>query len=163
MVRSIGALLLRTAAAAWASAPCALRSPSLRETALGTPPRGHSLAARTAATRRRAPGVSRLLTRECLVPCVFLRQGLFTKLLYGPGEECTSNGLYCFTGIPGEDAFSVFDVNADDAWSSLYTVDTRYGGGQGVAGKLCCSRVVALVRSAARYASRRGTDGGLWA
>ena len=62
------------------------------------------------------------------------RQGLFTKLLYEPGETCTSNGLYCFSGLPGADAFEVFDVNADDQWSSLYGVDTRYGGGAGVAG-----------------------------
>jgi hypothetical protein len=62
-------------------------------------------------------------------------QGLFTKLLYGPGEECTSDGLYCFSGLPGEDAFEVFDVNADDKFSSMYGVDTRYGGGKGVAGE----------------------------
>ena len=71
-------------------------------------------------------------------------QGLFTKLLMGTGSECTSNGLYCFTGTPGEDAFQVYDPNADDKWSSLYGVDTRYGGGAGVAGALppplaCCT------------------------
>ena len=61
-------------------------------------------------------------------------QGLFTKLLYGEGE-CTSNGLYCFSGLPGSDAFEVFDVNADDQWSSLFPVDTRYAGGKGVDGE----------------------------
>jgi hypothetical protein len=67
-----------------------------------------------------------------------LPQGFFAKLLSAPGDagECTSNGLYCFTGLPAKNAFEVFDVNADDKWSALYGADTRYGGGKGVAGKL---------------------------
>jgi hypothetical protein len=76
------------------------------------------------------------------LPCVLcparLPQGFFAKLFAAPGDEgeCTSNGLYCFTGLPAKDAFEVFDVNADDPWSALYGADTRYGGGKGVAGKL---------------------------
>jgi hypothetical protein len=67
-----------------------------------------------------------------------LPQGFFAKLLSAPGDagECTSNGLYCFTGLPAQNAFEVFDANADDKWSALYGADTRYGGGKGVAGKL---------------------------
>ena len=68
--------------------------------------------------------------------CLNINQGLFTKLLYGPGEVCTSDALYCFTGAPGKDTIPVFDVNADDKYSSMFDVDTRYGGGGGVGGEL---------------------------
>jgi len=72
-------------------------------------------------------------------------QGFFTNLLMAAGSECTSNGLYCFSGTPGEDAFEVYDPNADDKWSSLYGVDTRYGGGAGVAGAFSPSLILSLL------------------
>jgi len=60
-------------------------------------------------------------------------QGLLSMLLMETGKTCTSDGLYCFSGLPGADAVKVFDTNADDKFNSLFTMDTRYGGGGGVA------------------------------
>ena len=56
-----------------------------------------------------------------------------SMLLMETGKTCTSDGLYCFSGLPGADAVKVFDTNADDKFNSLFTMDTRYGGGGGVA------------------------------